>query len=69
MTIHIERYRVCKRCDKRSPVESSIENRISMSYHGMVGSGCKSAYHRDYDVHLCEACSEEFVQWMKGVGE
>ena len=65
MTIYVERYRVCKRCDERSPVKSSIENRISMSYNGMVGS----TYHRDYDVHLCEVCSEEFLQWMKGVGE
>lgn len=69
MTIYVERYRVCKRCDKRSPVKSSIENRISMSYHGMIG-GCESAsYHRACDVHLCEVCSEEFIQWMKGVGE
>ena len=65
MTIYVERYRVCKRCDKRSPVKSSIENRFSMSYHGMIDG----TYHRDYDVHLCGVCSEEFVQWMKGVGE
>lgn len=65
MTVYVERYRVCKRCDERSPVKSSIENRISMSYHGKVGD----TYHRDYDVHLCEVCSEEFLQWMKGAGE
>jgi len=67
MTIYVERYRVCKRCDGRSPVKSSIENRLSMSYHGMVGvDGGEPIYHRDYDVHLCEMCSEEFIQWMKG---
>jgi len=72
MTIYVERYRVCKRCDERSPVKYSIENRLSMSYHGMVGvdggGGCKSApiYHRACDVHLCKTCSEEFIQWMKG---
>lgn len=70
MTIYVERYRVCKRCDERTPVKSSIENRLSMSYHGMIG-GCTSApiYHRACDVHLCDECSEEFIQWMKGVGE
>lgn len=62
MTIYVERYRVCKRCDERSPVKSSIENRLSMSYHGMIGG----IYHRDYDVHLCESCSEEFIQWIGG---
>lgn len=67
MTIYVERYRVCKRCDERSTVKSSIENRLSMSYHGMIGAhGNEPTYHRDCDVHLCEMCSEEFIQWMKG---
>lgn len=63
--IHVERYRICNRCSEKTPVHDSVDNRLSMSYHGMVGN----IYHRNCDVHLCEMCSEEFVQWMKGVGE
>ena len=67
MTIYVERYRICKRCGERSPVQYSIENRLSMSYHGMVSvNGGEPIYHRDCDVHLCKMCSEEFIQWMKG---
>lgn len=65
--IHIERYRICNRCSERTPVQYSIDNRLSMSYHGMVGvDGGEPIYHRACDVHLCKTCSEEFIQWMKG---
>lgn len=62
MTIHIERYRICSRCSERTPVQHSIDNRLSMSYHGMV----EDTYHRNCDVHLCGGCSAQFVKWMNG---
>lgn len=59
MTICVEWYRVCKRCTKRSVVKYS---------HGVVGvGGGEPIYPTDCDVHLCEVCSEEFIQRMKGV--
>lgn len=60
--IHIERYRICNRCSERTHVQHSIDNRLSMSYHGMVGND----YHRNYDIHLCGACAAQFIKWMEG---
>lgn len=62
MTIYVERYRICGRCNTRNPVKDSIQERLTLTYHGVVD---KIGYCRKYDVHLCGTCAVEFIEWME----
>lgn len=62
MTIHVERYHICHRCNTKVSLKPSLTERLQLSYFGAK----KDEYYNVNKEVLCSDCSEEFLTWIKG---